>query len=385
MVNAVVLAGGWGKRLGPITRRRPKPLIPVAGKRIIDYTLDDLALIRPRSATVIINPRVQSLPGLPGWARAVHQEGPGLASALRQAARILLEERGDLIVLSFTGYLVRPRGLVKGALEYYSATGHKAVIAVAPIPTGLETFGFVELGPRHKVARVSRELEEWRAGRGYVFAGVLVGEKSIAEELAVAEGFMDALNRLAQKKMLGAYVWQGQWLEIAYPWDFLEAPRLVLEGSSTVLHPKARIAFTARIGPGVVVEEGAEVGEGVLVHGPAYIGRGVRIGEYSIIGPGTLLEEGVTVEEHAVVRRSVILEESTIEAGARVDGSVIGEGSRIEANTYIVATASREPAGWMQKLLEGKKCRIDRAIGVVAAPGSVIRQCSRLGPRGLVE
>jgi len=382
-MHAVVLAGGWGRRLGPLTARRPKPLIPVAGRRIIDYTLQDLARVRPSEATVIVDPRVLPLEGLPGWARAVGQEAPGLASALRQAARILSEARGDLALISFTGYLARPWGLARSVLDYYSSTSHPAVIAVAPVSTGLETFGFVELGPRHQVARVSKELEEWRAGRGYVFAGILVAEKSVAEELGGAGGFMEALNRLAARKLLGAYVWQGDWLEIAYPWDLLEAPRIVLEGSSTMLHPRARVAPTARIGPGVVVEEGARIGEGAVIHGPAYIGRGAAVGEYSVVGPGTLLEEGVTVEEHAVVRESVLLESARVEAG-RLSRTVLGEGAVVEACSYIVSSPRSEPAEWMEKLVEARAHRLRVRLGAVAAPSARIRQCSRIGPQALV-
>ena len=384
MVQAVVLAGGWGRRLGPITARRPKPLIPVAGKRVIDYTLEDLASARPDEATVIVDPRALPLHGLPGWARAVAQEGPGLSRALRQASRIVKESAGDLVVASFTGYLAKPGGMARRVLDYYSISEYPAVIAVAPVSTGLETFGFVELGPQHSVARVSRELEEWRGGRGYVFAGMLVADRKIIRDLGEAGGFMEALNTLAKRRLLGAYIWPGDWLEIAYPWDLLETPRIVLAGSSTSIHPRARIAATARLGMGVLVDEGAVIGEGAVVHGPSYIGKGVEVADGAVIGPGTMLEQGVRVEEHATVRESVVLERATIESGARLYRSVVGEEARVEAHTYTLAASLEDPGPCVRRLIEARAYRITSLFGSIIAPGARVTQCSRLQPHRII-
>jgi len=176
MVRVAVLAGGWGRRLGPVTARRPKPLVPIAGRRILDYTLDEALAAGAGEALVVVNPRALPLPGLPSWARAVAQPGPGLASALR-AALEWAGRGGGPLALSFTGYIARPRGILKAAIDYYHGSGFPVVMAVAPVTSGLETYGFARLGMGGRVERVSRELEEWLAGRGYVFAGALVGDR----------------------------------------------------------------------------------------------------------------------------------------------------------------------------------------------------------------
>ena len=380
MVWVGVLAGGWGKRLGPLTESRPKPLLRVGGKRIIDYTLEQVLEARPSSGVVVVHPAIARLNGVPSPLRVIAQEGPGLKSAIKTALKYADD---DVVVLSFTGYLSRPNTIVSSLLEYYTVSDYQLVMALAPVSSGLETFGFARLGLGGRVEKVTENLEEWRAGRGYVFAGVLAGKKSLVGKLA-EEGFINGVNLLAAKGLVGGYIWEGDWLEIAYPWDLLEAPRLLIPRYETAIREGAEVATTARIGRGVIVERGAYIGENTVVIGPSYIGADALIGPNSVIGPGTIIEEGSRIGPLVVLENTIVMAGATVGAATIMSGGVVGERGKVAP--HVVGEKGRldEPPEWAVPLLEGRRPR-NLVMGPLIRPGSKeTSPCMHLRPGELV-
>ena len=380
MVWVGVLAGGWGKRLGPLTESKPKPLLRIGGKRIIDYTLEQVLEARPSSGVIVVHPAIVRLDGVPSPLRVVAQEGPGLKSAIKTA---LKHADDDVVVLSFTGYLSRPNMIVSSLLEYYTLSDYQLVMALAPVSSGLETFGFARLGLGGRVEKVTENLEEWRAGRGYVFAGVLAGKKNLVEKLA-EEGFISGVNLLAARGLVGGYIWEGDWLEIAYPWDLLEAPRLLIPRYETAIRERAEIAATARIGRGVVVERGAYIGENTVVIGPTYIGADAFVGPNSVVGPGTIIEEGSRIGPLVVLENTIVMTGAVVGAATIMSGGVIGE--RSEVAPHVVGEKGRldEPPEWAVPLLEGGRPR-NLVMGPLIRPGSkATSPCMYLRPGELV-
>ncbi len=380
MVWVGVLAGGWGKRLGPLTSDKPKPLLKLAGKRIIDYTLEQVKEIKPSGGVVIVHPKLSKLEGIPDPLRVVAQDKPGLRAAIKTA---LSHAEDDLIVLSFTGYLARPNKIVSSLLEYYSVSKYQVVMTLAPVSSGLETFGFVRMGISGKIEEVTEHLEEWRAGRGYVFAGALVGKRNLLTKLA-DKGFIDGISALASEGIVGGYVWEGDWLEIAYPWDLLEAPRLLVSSDETIIREGSIVSPTARIGRGVIIERGASIGDNVSIHGPAYIGRNVIIGDNTVIGPGTIIESDSYIASLSVINNSIIFEKVRIDPGAVLEGGVIGEGADIPPHVTGRKMRLLEPPEWAKPLLEGRRPR-SIVMGPLIRPYSrKIRPCQEIGPLEII-
>ncbi len=379
MVWVGVLAGGWGKRLGPLTERRPKPLIRLAGKRIIDYTLDQVTPLKPSSGVIIVHPAVSQLENVPEPFKVVSQRKPGLSSALKTAFEYAED---DLIVISFTGYLSKPNNIASSLLEYYSMSRYHVVMALAPVSSGLETFGFARMGMGNRIEEVTEKLEEWRAGRGYVFAGVLAGKRKLLQTLA-EKGFINGINIIARNNEVGGYVWEGDWLEIAYPWDFLEAPRLLLSPDETIIREGSVIAPSARIGRGVIIEKGVVIGENAVIEGPSYIGRGVEIGANAVIGPGSIIEENAVVKPLAVIKNTIVFESAEIGEGAVLEGCIIGEHARVAPHVISRRRELAEPPPWAIDLLEGNKPR-KLSMGSLIKPHSLLsKPCQELVPGGI--
>jgi len=240
----------------------------------------------------------------------------------------------------------------------------------------LETFGFARLGIGGRVERVSRELEEWLAGRGHVFAGALVGEPGALEPLARG-GFHEALDSLAREGVLGAVIWQGDWAEVAYPWDLLEARRLVLDEETTRIAGGARVHPTAYIGRGVVVERGAVVEARAVVEGPAYIGRGARVGAGAVV-KASILEEYAEAAENSVVVESHLLEGASVGPTAVAYRTIAAEHSRVGPGAKLLDEPLHEPP----PRLKGLAPRVPRGLrlGPIIAPGEEVEANEVLTP-----
>ncbi len=264
---------------------------------------------------------------MPGWLAVVEQRGEGVEAGLSTALERL--SGGEEIVVSFVGYLARPNTLVRHVLDYYSVTRYKLVLALAPVTRGGESFGFVDVDPSTgRVLGFSGDREEWMAGRGRVFAGVLAGDTEALEVLA-GEGFVEGINSLARRGLVGSVVWPGEWLEIGYPCDLLEAPGLVIGAGAAVISSGARVARTSVIQGGVVVEEDAEVGEGAVILGPVYIGRGAVVGRNSVVGPGVVMEEDAVVGDLVSIEGAVLLERAEALGPARLRSVIVGDDGAI--------------------------------------------------------
>jgi len=375
-----ILAGGWGKRLGPLTRHKPKPLLRIAGKRVIDYTIEQVAKIKPDKGSIIAHPEMIPLHDIPTTFEVVEQKDPGMRNALKTALEGVDDKE---IILSFTGYLTRPNDIVVKLLDYYTSSQYPVILAIAPVSSGLETFGFVRLDIGGRVEKLTETLEPWRAGRGYVFAGVLIGKSEVLKSV-VGSSFIEGMNKLAQKNLVGAYIWEGDWLELAYPWDVLQAYRLILDPDSSTITGKAYVSPSASIGRGVIIERDAHIDENVVITGPAYIGRKVRIGANSIIGPGTIIEKSSIVEPMSVLKNTVVMENATIEAGSILESTIVGEGAVVPSHTVARAGPITKIPEWMEGLAEGIPPKL--VMGAVFAPGArSLSTCTRLPPGSLVD
>ena len=362
-MHALVLAGGLGLRMGPITRNRPKALLPLAGRMLYEYSLDHIAAVRHRldGVTVIAPEGWEQGFKPPSWASVTVQRGPGIEAAVRAG---LEEASGGEVLLSFIGYIAVPNSMASTLLDFHSTNSFRVSMLVAPVSTGVETFGFVRIGAGGRVERVSLEqVEPWQAGRGHVFAGVLAGERSAVRELA--SDFIGGLNRLAKRGELGALPWTGRWIEAGYPWDLVEALDVILDGMPVRISGRASLAGSAVIKGSVVIDQEAVVGEHVVIRGPAYIGRGAVLEDGAIVGPRASVEEGATVGSHSIVAHSVVMERSRVAPHNLITHSIIAEEAETLPGVYTVPgpiAGIPLPRDYADKI----------AIGLIAAPGARI-------------
>ena len=351
-MKALVLSGGKGSRLRPITHTSAKQLIPIANKPILFYGLEAIARAGIKEVGLIVGDTAAEIRAAVGDGSAfgfkatyIPQEAPlGLAHAVK-ISRDFMDGSPFLMFLG--------DNLLKEGLEPLVGDFEKrkpnAQILVAKVPNP-SAFGVVEL----KGERVVRLVEKPAKPKSdLALVGVYLFDHHIFEAIEnikpSARGELeitDAIQWLVEHdyKVLTKHI-EGWWKDTGKLHDLLEANRLIHDTLAHKIHPKASIDAKSRIEGRVVIEEGARIVESVI-RGPAIIGARARI-ERSYVGPYSSIYFDTVIED-SEVEHSIVLEHARISKIRRIQDSLIGQRvevvkspARPEAYRIMVGDSSR--------------------------------------------
>ncbi len=337
-MKGLILAGGHGTRLRPLTFTGNKHMLPIANQPILFYGLKQFARAGIRDVAVILGPIHEEIRESVGDGSAfglrvqyiTQGEPKGLAHAVLCAREFLGED-------SFVMYLgdnLLQEG-VEQFLEIARTQRPDAVVGVTAVDRPSQ-FGIVEMAGGRIV---SIEEKPATPKSRLALIGVYLFTPKIHEIIAhlapSARGELEITEAIWKLVEGGGRVVPhpvtGWWKDTGRPEDLLEANELVLR----TMPPDGfvRLGSVARgaavtgplgLGPGSVVEETVEI------TGPVVIGSGVRVGPGSRIGPGTAIGNGVTLL-NAQVRRSIVMDGSQLEGPIRIANSLIGRNVRISS------------------------------------------------------
>lgn len=321
-MKAVIMAGGKGTRLRPLTCAIPKPLVPLLGKPVMAYGLELLKRHGIRDIAVTL----QYLPDAirnyfeDGTAYGVNlhyfeEETPlGTAGSVKNAEAFLDE---TFVVVSgdaLTDFDLEP------AIRFHRERGAVATIVLAHVDNPLE-YGVVITDDD---GRIRRFLE--KPGWGEVFSdkvntGIYILEPRIFSfyepnrEFDFSKDLFPLL--MARGEPLYGYVAKGYWSDIGNLAQYRQAQFDLLDGKVNLSLPGREIA------PGVRAESGAVIEDGATVVGPAFLGRdvrvqcGARIDGYTVVGCGSILKAG------ASVKRGILWDGVVVEGGAELRGTTL--------------------------------------------------------------
>jgi mannose-1-phosphate guanylyltransferase len=371
-MQALILAGGEGTRLRPLTLTRPKPAMTLVDRPFISYMVDWVArygisdvLIACGFGSAAVRDALGDDPdALPRITFMEEPEPLGTAGPLRLAAdEGLLEER----FLVLNGDLLTDLDL---AALIHSHENHRAAVTLAlhsvadPTSYGLVRRVDGPEGPGAEPSRPDGEVvgfvekpDPEQIDTDEVNAGAYVVERSVVD--LIPAGRMWSIEREVFPRLVGEGLYghrlDGYWMDVGTPERYLEASWDILEG-------EVRTEVLARLdGDGLSVSEGARIDPGARVQPPALLEGEVSVGRDAVIGPRAVIGESVAISEGALVSSSVVLGDCRVGSraeireailapgvvigeGARIaPGSVLGEGARIEAGTEVEAGARVEP------------------------------------------
>ncbi|HVP25653.1 MAG TPA: sugar phosphate nucleotidyltransferase [Methanomicrobiales archaeon] len=359
-MQAVILAAGEGTRLRPLTRSKPKALIPVANRPIIAHVIDALTANGIRDIVVVVGYRRESvqafLNDLDVPVRTVVQEKQlGTAHAIRSAVPEITE---DFLVLPGDNYIDA------GSIAKIKGEPCAMLVKEHPSPSN---FGVVLIRDG-LVAGIIEKPEE--ASTLTVSTGILSLPRDVLGSLAGKNEIPDALMGLIRKGMRMKAIMAGNWMDAIYPWDLLRMNQSLL---SLVTSEKAgRMAGNVAFTGAVRVGKGTSIGPNSTITGPVVIGEDCRIGPGSCILPGTSIGSRVTIDPFTMLGSSLVMDDTFIGSHSRILDAVIGEGCRIADHTSTDGTPSLFS-------IEGKvqKAEFGAVLGdrVTTAPFTVLRTC----------
>jgi mannose-1-phosphate guanylyltransferase len=327
-MQAIVLVGGEGTRLRPLTETVPKPALTLVDRPFLAYMIEWLA--RHGVTEVVLAcgflPDVlrEALAGEEERAGAkiryvVEPEPLGTAGAIRYAADALGGELDDRF-LALNGDVLTDLDL-SALVRAHEARGATATIALHPVGDA-SAYGLVRCGEAGEVLEFLEKTGERSPGE--INAGMYVLERSLLESIPLAQNVSierDVFPRLVGEGLYGLRL-EGYWMDIGTPERYLRASWDILEG-----RVETRVAATPQ---GVLVASGAEVAEDATIGPRAVLGSGCRVGAGAEVRDSVLLD-GCTVGANAQVLGSILAPGAEVAAGAVVEGAVAAANARVPA------------------------------------------------------
>ncbi|HKG66423.1 MAG TPA: NDP-sugar synthase [Solirubrobacteraceae bacterium] len=329
-MQALILAGGEGTRLRPLTTTYPKPVVPLVDRPFIGFMLDWL---RSHGVEEVIMGCGHMAEGV----RAVLGDGAGFGVKLSfveeprplgtggalKFAEELLDER----FLMLNGDVLTDLDLT-AQLAQHEATGARATLALTPVEDP-SAYGLVRLTGDNQVTEFVEKPSADQIDTNNISAGAYVLERSVLELLEPGKPASierDVFPRLVGDGLFG-YVGEGYWMDIGTPDRYLQGTFDILEGT-------VETSVGARMGSGFASVADDVESAGRIIPS-ALVESGCRIGAHSRVGGRVVLERGVTVGAHTTVERAVVLEGATIGSGCTLSGCIVGAGVTIGDECHV--------------------------------------------------
>ena len=338
-MKALILAAGGGANMTPFSETRPKSMLHVAGRPLLDRTLHMLRDSGFSEVFLVIGPRGDKVKEYFGDGENMdlslnytfQKKQDGIGKALLLAEKWINPGEHFLLVYSD---VVTDENMFASVLQSFGISN--IPVAGIVLPTQPSAFGNVYMDKNMGITKIV----ENPAGKGtgnYVLGGVFVLPYAFFSYLKKVNGDMTkALASLIANEGLKASIWEKGWIDIGYPWDILSANRMIMDTWKTSSVHHNIIVKDAKIKGPVHIEEGVEIRSGAIIQGPSFIGRGSYIGnnvlirKYSSLGPESTVGFGVEL------KNCVLFGHSRIGRLSFIGDSVIGKNVDVGSGTMTI-------------------------------------------------
>ena len=321
-MQAIILAAGEGVRVRPLTRSRPKAMIPVANRPIIEYVIDALIKNGIRDIVVVVGYRKEQvtrfLNGLGVPIEVVVQEKQlGTAHALKCAESKI---KGDFLVLPGDNY-IDPQSIAK-----IRDTTNAILVKEHPNPSN---FGVVLLD-NGLVTDIVEKPEHTPSFM--VSTGIYSLQKSFFSHIQGPD-ITEAISGMIRAGEHIRAVPADDWQDAIFAWDLLKMNRRLLKNLSMAKEGTAS-RQTIIQGP-VSVGKGTVIGPNTVITGPVVIGNDCTIGPNCVIMPNTSIGSRVNLDPFTVVRDAIIMDDTAIGSHSCIIDTVIGERCTLADHTSV--------------------------------------------------
>jgi UDP-N-acetylglucosamine diphosphorylase/glucosamine-1-phosphate N-acetyltransferase len=368
MKQAVILAAGEGQRLRPFTVNRPKAMISLADKPILQFIIESLVENGIRNIVLVVGYRKEQVYDYLGSGEQygasityINQMSQlGTAHALMQVKDAVEDEflvlSGDNLIEAQTiaGFIqVKPEAvLVKRVSD--------------PV-----RYGVVNID-QGEVQDIVEKPEE--AKSNLVNTGIYAFTRNIFKFAESVLDIPDALNNMiAEGYIINALETEGTWLDVVYPWDIISLNNAVCKNLEVSLGGTIEAGVSVKgkvvVGPDSVVRSGS------CIYGPVVIGSGCDIGPQVCIMPATSIGDNVTIASFTEIKNSVVGDDVTIGPGCIISDSVIDKGCVLQGRFTALGGPSEvrvngESPEINVGVIMGEECQVES--NVTAQPGAIV-------------
>ena len=366
-MKGYVLAAGEGLRMRPLTSNIPKPLLPVAGRPFLEHNIEALKESGIKDIILLVGWRANRIREHFGDGKEFgvkieyveQEERLGTAHAIG-----MIKDLVDAPFLCLYGDVVLTKESVAGLVEHYKKVkGNVMALTTVEDP---RRYGMVitEAGVVKDIIEKPEEPETNTVNAGAYVLGPQIFE-AIAETKKSPRGefeITDSFKILMKKTHIYTHVLKGEWIDVARPWDLIEANRILMEGLESDI--KGEVSDKATVIGHIRVGKGTKVLPGSYIQGPVIIGESCEIGPSCYIRPSTSIGDHCKIGNAGEVKNSIIMNRTKVPHLSYVGDSVIGERCNLGAGTKIANLRLDEKE--ISVIVDGRKTPSGRRkLGVI--------------------
>jgi NDP-sugar pyrophosphorylase family protein len=366
-MKALILAGGFGTRLRPLSCTRPKMLFPIANRPLLDWVLEGLAESGVTKTVLAVNYMADMIKKNFGLSRygmkLVYASEPkplGTGGAIKNAEKALNQDDEPFFVLN---------GDILSSIDYsklylmHKNHRSEATIALREVEDP-SRFGVAELTGENQIRRFVEKPRKDETSSRLINAGVYVLNHSVFDLMESGKKISierEVFPKLVHKGSLYGYTFNDLWIDIGKPNDYIDANKLILEeiakkkapnGRNVRISSKAKIIPPVAIGSSVVIEEDASIGPYTSIGNNSVVGKGTKIqgsivfskaliGNFTsingaIIGESAVVGDWVKVEDQCIIGDHVLIDDNvTLTQKVQVCPSKEVEASILQPSTIM--------------------------------------------------
>jgi len=338
-MECVILAAGEGKRMHPLTLTKPKVMLPVAGKPILEYNLKILGRFF-KKIYVVVGYKKEKIIEYFGnkfndtsieYIEQKEQTGTGNAI-------LTLKGKIDDKFFVMNGDLIVSENTIKNFINFPDKKNFPNVICLKTVENPSE-FGVVEV-KGEEIIGIEEKPENPKSR--LINAGIYIFENEIfdiIENLEKTERgeyeITDAIKILIKKKKIYAYMMRDDelWVDVGRPYNLLDANEILLKNIKNEIYGNVEERVTIK--NNVFIGKGTEILSGSYIIGPCYIGENCKIGPNTFIRPYTSIGNNCHIGNATEIKNSIIMNNTNVPHLSYVGDSIIGENCNLGAGTKI--------------------------------------------------
>ncbi|MAK04977.1 MAG: hypothetical protein CMA03_03710 [Euryarchaeota archaeon] len=378
-MQAIILAGGRGKRLGGLTDSRSKVMLPLAGKPMLEWLLHELEETKIKDVIIVHNYAGERILTHFGSGRnfnlnitySKQQSDRGTVGSL--ITGLSLVEHDDRVLILNGDNMVDSKSIN----SLLKIKGDGLLVSEHNTP---QNFGVIKL-KGSTVKSITEKPDKDQIRSRIVSTGVWLLSRGVIDKIKLdfEEGQTELSTSISKQIKDGLKietVRTENWHDVDHPWDLNKLNRYLLKRTQRNISKDAEIADNSTIDGDVYIGDGTIIHAGCVIQGPVHIGENCEIGPLAVITGSTSISSGCRIGPYTRIRSSLIMGEVQIDSNCSIHHSIIGPATSLKSNVEVDAASVdkivRNTHYHIRRLglVTGEACMLEQ--GVICAPGTML-------------
>ena len=341
-MKAIILSAGEGSRMRPLTLTKPKTMLPVAGKPIIQYNIEALRNNGITDILLIVRYKEEIVKKYFGdgskfgvnISYETQKDFLGTADAISYGENFI-----DDSILVLNGDIILDDEIISEIIKKYNELKPDTLMVLTKVKDP-SAFGVVEIEDGN-IKNIVEKPKKEEAPSNLINTGIYAFNKDIFEKIKKTElsergeyEITDSVSmQIAEGKTVMGHITDKSWIDVGRPWELIEVNEVLIGSLKTQV--KGIVENGAHIHGSLHLGEGSVIKAGVYIEGNVYIGKNCDVGPNCYIRGNTYLGDNVHVGNAVEIKNSIIMENTNISHLSYVGDSVIGSNCNVAAGTNI--------------------------------------------------